>query len=178
MAVELSTVIQKDQYIPFLIAQKIKTKVEFHNKWQPLSADYQQHMQQIAPFMPFSACLVDNALFKNMNLVPIAVLQHFSEVVLNNLINKTVYPSTVHKQLQDSFIGSSFNYKQAQTTEQESKSWRLWHNNLNYDQFGAPFQLCFRLNEATSNHGIDWGLEVLLQAKVDPSFMMTCGVRF
>jgi SNF2 family DNA or RNA helicase len=172
MAVELSTVIQKDQYIPFLIAQKIKTKVEFHNKWQPLSADYQQRMRQIAPFMPFSACLVDDALFKNMNLVPIAVLQHFSEVVLNNLINGTVYPNTVHKQLQDSFIGSSFNYKQAQSTEQEWKSWRLWHNNLNYDQFGAPFQLCFRLNEATSNHGTDWGLEVLLQAKVDPSFMI------
>ena len=48
----------------------------------------------------------------------------------------------------------------------------MWHNNLNSDQFGAPFQLCFRINEATSNHGIDWGLEVLLQVKVDPSFMI------
>ena len=172
MAAELSAVIQKDQYIPFLIAQKIKTKVEFHNKWQPLSADYQQRLGQIAPLMPFSACLVDESVHKNTDLVPIAVLQHFSEVVLNNLINSTAYPNTVHKQLQDSFIGSSFNSGQLQASEQEWKSWRLWHNNLNYDQFGSPFQLCFRLNEATSGNGIDWGLEVLLQAKVDPSFMI------
>tara|TARA_R110000868_G_scaffold56267_1_gene174276 strand:+ start:52 stop:714 length:663 start_codon:yes stop_codon:yes gene_type:complete len=53
MAAELSTVIQKDQYIPFLIAQKVKKKIEFHSKWQPLSADYQQRLRQIAPLMPF-----------------------------------------------------------------------------------------------------------------------------
>jgi len=172
MATELSRVIQKDQYIPFLIAQKTKAKIEFHSKWQPLSADYQQRLRQIAPLMPFSACLADNALHKNTDLVPLAVLQHFSEVVLNQLINSTLYPNTVQKQLQNSFIGSSFNFAQAQASEQEWKSWRLWHNNLNYDQFGSPFYLCFRLNEATSSNGIDWGLEVLLQAKADPSFML------
>jgi SNF2 family DNA or RNA helicase len=172
MAAELSTLIQKDQYIPFLIAQKIKTKVAFHTKWQPLSAEYQQRLRQIAPLMPFSACMADDTLHKNTDLVPIALLQHFSEVVLNELINSTAYPNTVHKQLQGSFIANSFNFAQAQASEQEWKSWRLWHNNLNYDQFGSHFQLCFRLNEATSSNGIDWGLEVLLQAKADPSFMI------
>ena len=173
MAAELSHVIQKDQYIPFLIAQKVKTKTAFHSKWQPLSADYQQRLQQIAPLMPFSACLSDHALHKNADLVPIAVLQHFSEVVLNQQINSTSYPNTVHKQLQDSFIGSSLNYYcQRQVSEHEWKLWRVWHNNLNYDQFGSPFQLCFRLNEATSSNGVDWGLEILLQAKSDPSFMI------
>ena len=174
MAAELSTLIQKDQYIPFLIAQKVKTKVAFHTKWQPLSAEYQQRLGQIAPLMPFSACMADEALQKNTDLVPIALLQHFSEVVLNELINSTAYPNTVHKQLQGSFIANSFNFSPTQTpvSEPQWKSWRLWHNNLNYDQFGSPFQLCFRLNEATSSNGIDWGLEVLLQAKADPSFMI------
>jgi len=123
MAAELSALIQKDQYIPFLIAQKIKTKVAFHTKWQPLSADYQQRLRQIAPLMPFSACLVDEALHKNTDLVPLAVLQHFSEVLLNNVINSTAYPNTVFKQLQNSFIGSSLNYGQTQASEQEWKSW-------------------------------------------------------
>jgi SNF2 family DNA or RNA helicase len=172
MAAELSHVIQKDQYIPFLVAQKVKSKIEFHSKWQPLSANYQQRLQKIAPLMPFSACLPDDSLHKNANLVPIAVLQHFSEVVLNQLINYTIYPNTVHKQLQKSFIGRSFNYRQPQVSNDEWKSWRVWHNNLSYDQFGSPFQLCFRLNEATSSSGINWGLEVLLQAKDDHSFMI------
>ena len=172
MAAELSRVIQKDQYIPFLIAQKIKTTTEFHHKWQPMSADYQQRLQKIAPLMPFSACLADDLLHKNAELVPIALLKHFSEVVLNQVINSTIYPTTVHKQLQDSFIGSSLNFSQPQVSEKQWKSWQLWHNNLQYDQFGSPFQLCFRLNEATSSNGIDWSLEVLLQAKADPSFTL------
>jgi len=172
MAKELSYVIQQDQYIPFLIAQKVNKKTQFHSKWQPMSADYQQRLQKIAPLMPFSACLADYFLDKDVELDPLAVLQHFSEVTLNHLIGNTRYPNTVHKQLQDSFIESSLNVTQAQVSEDEWKAWRLWHNNLNYDQFGAPFQLCFRLNEATSNNGLDWGLEVLLQAKTDPSFMI------
>lgn len=172
MATELSQIIVKDQYIPFLVAQKIKAKTEFHAKWQPLSANYQQRLQQIAPLMPFSACLADQTLSKKADLVPVAVLQHFSEVVLNQVIQGTVYPNTVHKPLQGSFIGSSLSVEPPQVSEAQWKAWRVWHNNLNYDQFGAPFQLCFRLNEASSAKGTDWGLEVLLQAKADPSFMI------
>lgn len=172
MAVELSFIIKKDQYIPFLIAKKVKTKTEFHSKWQPLSANYQQRLQQIAPLMPFSASLADGSLHKNTDLLPIAVLQHFSEVVLNQQISSTAYPNTVHKQLQKSFIGNSLNVNQQPISEQEWILWQVWHNNLNYDQFGSPFQLCFRLNEATSNNGVDWSLEILLQAKADPSFMI------
>lgn len=171
MAAELSAVIQKDQYVPFLIAHK-NPKVEFHSKWQPLSADYQQRLRHIAPLMPFSACLAGDSLYSNSEVEPVAVLQHFSEVVLNGLVNDTLYPNTIQKKLQHSFIGSSFNYSQPHTTEQEWKSWRLWHNNLSYDQFGAPFHLCFKLNEATSTNANDWGLEVLLQAKDDPSFLL------
>jgi len=178
MAAELSNMIKNDHYIPFIVAQKVAKKTRFHSKWQPLSADYQQRLQQIAPLMPFSASLVDPALPKNLQLEPIGVLQHFSEVLLNGLISDTNYPNTVHKQLQDSFIESSLDIIQADISEQEWigeqewKSWRVWHNNLNYDQFGSPFNLCFRLNEATSSKGDDWGLEVLLQAKADLSFMI------
>jgi len=148
MATELSYVIQQDQYIPFLIAQKVNKKTQFQSKWQPMSADYQQRLQKIAPLMPFSACFTDHLLDKDLALDPLAVLQHFSEVTLNHLIGSTRYPNTVHKQLQDSFIESSLNFTQAQVSEEQWKAWRLWHNNLNYDQFGAPFQLCFRLKEA------------------------------
>lgn len=150
----------------------MKTKTEFHSKWQPLSANYQQRLQQIAPLMPFSASLADGSLHKNTDLLPIAVLQHFSEVVLNQQISSTAYPNTVHKQLQKSFIGNSLNVNQQPISEQEWILWQVWHNNLNYDQFGSPFQLCFRLNEATSNNGVDWSLEILLQAKAIPSFMI------
>ncbi|NQY64667.1 MAG: DEAD/DEAH box helicase [Alteromonadaceae bacterium] len=180
MGTELSQVIKQDQYIPFLIAQKVRRQTEFHSKWQPLSADYQQRLQQIAPLMPFSACLPNHTLLlDSVELDPITVLQHFSEVVLNHIISCTSYPNTVYKQLQGSFIESNISLGLAQPritepqiTQQDWKSWQLWHNNLHYDQFGSPFQLCFRLNEATSSNGVDWGLEVLLQAKVDPSFMI------
>ncbi len=172
MATELSHMIKQDQYIPFIVAQKVKKKTYFYSQWQPLSAEYQQRLQQIAPLMPFSACLPDCALAENVQIEPLAVLQHFSEVLLNALISDTDYPQTVHKKLQDSFIENSLNLNQANISEQEWKSWRLWHNNLNYDQFGSPFYLCFRLNEASSSSGNDWSLEVLLQAKSDLSFMV------
>lgn len=173
MASELSQMIKQDQYIPFVVAQKENKKTHFHSKWQPLSSDYQQRLQQIAPLMPFSASLADSTLPKGMQLDAMGVLAHFSEVLLNTLINGTRYPNTVHKKLQDNFIGNSLDTT-ATTGIDKPKwtSWRVWHNNLNYDQFGSPFNLCFRLVEATTIHGDDWGLEVLLQAKTDLSFMV------
>ena len=172
MAVELSQVIQNDQYIPFLIAQKVKKKTYFHSRWQPLSVNYQQRLQEMSNLMPFCACLPDPTLPKTWQLDPLAILQHFSEVVLNDLIVDTHYPNTVHKQFQDSFIENSLDLVENPIDEQQWKDWRVWYNNLSYDQFGSPFSLCFRLNEASSSNGSDWGLEVLLQAKSDPSFMI------
>ena len=167
MAYELSHIIKRDQYIPTLIAQKDKEGVNYYSKWEPLSSDYQNRLKTIADYMPLSACIGNFASFE-----PESAIQHFSEAGLTNFIAQTTYPQKTYKSFEGTFIEQSLDFKKFRLSEEIWKDWKLWKNNLSYDQFGAPFQICFRLNSASGEEGADWGLEVLMQSKEDPSFMI------
>ncbi|MDC0534978.1 DEAD/DEAH box helicase [Francisellaceae bacterium] len=167
MADEMSRVIQADQYIPSVVAHKKASKITYHTKWQPVSSHYQQRLKQISACMPFSACLGNFILIE-----PHSVLKHFSEVALTNMIAQTMFPQKSYKLVEGSFIEQCLDVTTCHIDESIWKAWKLWQNNLAYDQFGAPFQVCFRLNSATDKEQEDWSLEVLLQSKEDPSFMI------
>ncbi len=167
MAYELSHIIKHDQYIPSLIAEKTKTGVSYYSKWQPISSKYQRRLTKIADYMPLSGCIGD---FTSME--PESVLNHFSEAILTNFIAQTAYPQKTYKMFEGTFIEQSLDFKQFDLSKGIWKDWKLWKNNLAYDQFGSPFQICFRLNAASSENGTDWGLEILMQSKEDLSFMI------
>jgi len=167
MAYELSYIIKRDQYIPSVIAEKFAKGINYYSKWQPMSSVYQQRLQQAAKCMPYSACLGDFSAYDTTS-----ALQHFSEAGLTNFIAQTVYPQKTYKMFEGTFIEQSLDCSKCYMSEDIWKDWKLWQNNLAYDQFGSPFQICFRLNSAQTEDGEGWGLETLLQSKEDPSFMI------
>lgn len=167
MTNEMSRVIQADQYIPSIMAYKQGSKISYHSKWQPISSQYQQRLKQISMCMPYAACLGNF-----ISVEPHSVLTHFSEVAVTNMIAQTVFPQKAYKQVEGNFIEQCMYAKTCHIDESIWKEWKLWQNNLSYDQFGAPFQICFRLNAALNGQQENWSLEVLLQSKEDPSFMI------
>lgn len=167
MAYELSHIINQDQYIPALIAQKIKNKTQYHSKWQMLSSQYEQRLEMIAEHMPFSACLGNFSYFE-----PQSALRHFSDVMLNTLVDATPYTQKNLKSVEHTFIEKALSHHHVSIDDQTYKKWKQWQNNLEYDQFGADFQLCFKLHQASDQDQNNWGLELLLQSKTDPSFMI------
>ncbi|HAU0031601.1 TPA: DEAD/DEAH box helicase [Legionella pneumophila] len=170
VGLELSKLINKDHYIPAFVAKKDKNRTEYYAKWQSLSHDYQKKLSILADKMPLSACLSETLINQ-----PFSVLNHFTEVTLNTLLNSTSYTKQLEKLTEDSCIELHLKgaMKSIALSESVWKDWKSWKNNLDYDQFGAPFYVCFRLNEPDKHEAAIWTIEVLLQAKSDPSFMIT-----
>jgi hypothetical protein len=166
---ELGQLIKKDYYIPAFSVKKHEKEIEFYGKWQIISQEYQKKLLVFANKMPLSACLSDTLINQ-----PLSVLSHFSEVSLNKLINATSYTKQLAKFTENSCIEQHFKdlKKPILLTESEWKNWKSWKNNLQYDQFGIPFYICFRLNEPRNSEIEIWTIEVILQAKNDPSFMI------
>lgn len=166
---ELSGLIKKDHYIPAFVAKKEKNRIEYYAKWQSLSHDYQKKLSVLADKMPLSACLSETVINQ-----PFSVLNHFSEVTLNKLLSTTPYTKQLEKLMEDSCIEPHLKgiTKPIAVSDGIWKDWKSWKNNLDYDQFGAPFYVCFRLNEPDKGDDAIWTIEVLLQAKSDPSFMV------
>jgi SNF2 family DNA or RNA helicase len=167
MGYELSQVIKHDLYIPALVTQIEKRKVIYHTKWQAVSSAYHERLNMIAEGMPLSACLGDFSQFNALS-----ALHHFSDVQLYEFIGHTQYSQKNYKMVENTFITQALNQESLTSIDEEYKAWKLWQNNLVYDQFGVAFQLCFKLIEASDAAASDWGLELLLQSKKDPSFMM------
>lgn len=168
LAKELGTIIKKDQFIPVLVAKKQNKKITYFSKWQPCSSNFELRLEKIANFMPYSACLGQFSAFNQA-----AALKHFSEVSLTHLIASTCYTKKLLKCFGDTFLEQSLNLDSFTLPESVWKEWKMWANNLSYDQFGAPFQLCFKLNSATNEKGDNWTLVILIQSKIEPSFMIS-----
>lgn len=169
---ELTAVIKTDQYVPSIIANK-KNKSSYFSKWQVLSSEFENKLEAAASIMPGSACLGEFAAFDKAGC-----LKQFSEVCLNYLITNTLYTKKLYKDCSDTLIEKCLTPGELSTSKDLWLLWKQWQNNLSYDQFGAPFQLCIRLNSASSLQGDNWSLEVLMQSKQAPSFMVNISQYF
>jgi len=165
---QLSHVIKRDLYVPALVAQKLGQKTQYHTKWEIMSPDYNAGLAVLAKHMPYSACLGE---FKQFT--PQSGLQHFSDVVLQRLIFNTKFSQKHYKSVENTCIEECLGHPSSAIIEDDYKAWQLWYNNLSYEQHGAAFTLCFKLIEATDKKGNNWGIELLLQSKQDPSFMVS-----
>jgi SNF2 family DNA or RNA helicase len=164
---ELSKVVKQQQFIPAIVANK-KRNISYYTKWTSVSSEYKNSLKKLSNAMPYSAFCSENISKTDR----FSILNHFSEVVLTELISATTYTQKIEKNFSDTFIGHavSGSMKAIPMEDEVWKEWKLWKNNLEYDQFGALFNLVFQLNSATDSFGTDWNLEILLQSKNDPSF--------
>jgi SNF2 family DNA or RNA helicase len=160
----VASCIKKDQYIPEIIIEQSNNR--YHTKWSFISEDLATLIKQQATIMPFSASL--NTQFPDRE----SLLAHYAEQTLSQLISITQMPQRIHKLVENTFIDQALVGKHIPKDEYTWKECRLWRNNLMYEQLGAAFNLCFKLNEAKDQSGDDWSLEILLQSKEEPSFLI------
>lgn len=162
--------IKQAQYVPDFIIEKNKLHPKYYHKWSFISSKLTEILKQQASMMPYSAYISADFNFNKSD-----VLNHYADNILNNLITNTATTGKIHKLVDGSIIADTLNLGTPTIDEEMWKQWKLWRNNLTYDQFGAPFQICFRLNAAQSKEGDDWNIEILMQAKDNPSFMVNAG---
>ncbi len=172
-ASELAQVVNNDQYIPSIVATKAKSKIKYYRKWQPFSFDFEKKLQALSETMPLSCCLS-----KQTFLDRLGVLKHFSESTLNKLIVTTPYSNKLLNDCKESLVEKMISKTELEITEKEYTKWRMWKNNLSYDWQDASFTICIRLNSASSDEADDWSLDVLMQSKKDPSFIISISDYF
>ena len=170
---ELSEVINNDQYIPYIVAKKETSKIRYYRKWQPFSFDFDKKLKTLAQVMPFSGCLSGNKFVDRYTL-----LKHFSESTLNKLILATRFSNKFYNDCKGTIIEKMLNSATLEINEEEYTKWQAWKNNLSHDQYGAPFNVCIRLNSARDDNSNNWSLEVLMQSHKDPSFIISISDYF
>ena len=158
--------IKKNQYIPELVAEDAK-ETKYHTRWGLISSEFHETIRKQVDIMPYSAFFC-----KSLDYDRRGVIEHYANNVLNQLIKHTPITNRLHKLVEGTFVDDALTLSTSNQNEGAWKQWKLWRNNLSYDQFGSPFQLCFRLNAARDERGDDWSLEILMQSKDQPSFMV------
>ncbi len=170
---EIAHVINNDQYIPSIVATEEKSKIKYYRKWQPFSFDFEKKLKTLAEGMPLSSCLSGQKRVDRLG-----VLKNFSESTLNKLIITSTYSNKLYNDCKDTLVEKMLNKIELEITEEEYKKWRVWKNNLSHDLYGSPFNICIRLNSASSDESHDWSLEVLMQSQKDPSFVISISDYF
>ncbi|MDF1757835.1 MAG: DEAD/DEAH box helicase [Legionellaceae bacterium] len=173
VGLELSSVINNDQYIPAIVATKDKSKIKYYNKWQTLSYDFDKKLKALAQAMPFSGCLSGQSLVDRFS-----VLKNFSESTLNKIVLTTAFSNKLYKDCKDTLVEKILNKSASDITEEEYIKWLTWKNNLSHEQYGSSFNVCIRLNSATNNESDDWSLEILMQSHKDPSHIVSISDYF
>ena len=167
---DFSLVVQKDNYIPAIVAVKNGRTPRYKNKWEIVSAEFDTQLQQLANAMPISACLGDFSGYDKRS-----ALHHVSDVLINQLLTMTPFSQKNYKDVAGTAIEGCL--PQARKTEPITnvewiEGWADWRAQLQHEQFGAQFDLCFRLIEALNEHSNNWALTLQLQSQKDPSIFV------
>ena len=73
----MKQVIEKDQYLPVIQAEKVKTKTRLYRHWKIISPAYEALIEQSVKAMPFACSQTYQAE---------SLLRHFAEVIVNQII--------------------------------------------------------------------------------------------
>lgn len=172
-AQELTNIIKYDQYTPLIVATKEKKTVKYFRKYHPLSSELDNKIQVLAKAMPISA-YIGNMFSSNKE----ELMKHFNEYMLTQLIETTTYSKKLLNDAKDTTFAQMLESRVLDINESEYIKWQNWTNNLSHDLYGAPFNICFRLNSATDEGRNDWSLEILMQSKKDLSYNVPIGEYF
>jgi len=190
----LKGMIARDQYIPALKYRALalapaggkKTKkparepeFELYPAWELLSDTYETTIQRAVPAIP-GVCTAGLNSLDNLALFDKeALLRHFSESLLHDIVIGTPFTAKFDQQLADTLLYQCvYPYRPARVqAPAESlatyKHWLSWRTNLTRAQMEAGFTLCFRLEEAPSNEPDHWQLHFLVAARHDPSLKLS-----
>ncbi|MBL6985855.1 MAG: DEAD/DEAH box helicase [Methylobacter sp.] len=168
----LKQVLAKDQYIPLLLSRKTGKKTELYRRWQALSSSYEGLIQSAISLMPL-AC--------SQQYQPEALLRHFAEVVLNELLSAAALdmPQVFTKRIQGDFLATILLTKQTalplrscEQLPEEFIYWQQWQQKLMGTQTQSSFQLGLQLLEADADAVDQWRLVFFLSSHKDPSLKL------
>ena len=179
---DFSHVVKKDDYIPAIVAVSndqtsrdnnitiTDRNITYRNKWEIVSAEFNAQLKRLAHAMPISACLGNFSGYDKE-----AALHHVTDVLINELIAGTSFSQKTNKEIMDTAIDGCFiGYDKSNIVKNKDwiNGWANWRAQLQYEQFGADFDLCFRLIEAEDEQLNDWAIALQMQSKKDPSFFI------
>ncbi len=184
-------IMAKDQYIPALKYQAISStptkskrakndsSFELHPAWELLSDAYETTIQRYVAAMP-GVCTAglnspDGAALFDKG----ALLRHFSECLLHNIVTGTPFTAKFDQQIAGTLLyGGVYPYRPALPQSpadalQDYKHWLAWRANLTRVHTEAGFTLCFRLEEASLADTDKWRLHFLVASRRDPSLKLS-----
>ena len=153
-------------------------RLEFYPAWDILSDRYETDLERFAAAMPPAARAAADAPAKTPCLwEAIALLRHFSESCLHELISTTLLPAVFLRKLNGTLISHCVirSYERGpgplDIPEQLYRQWLQWRHRLADMGEGTPFALGFQLIEAEQEDD-RWYVNFLVADKVDPSWKL------
>jgi len=168
----LKQFIEKDQYIPVVLAEKDKTKSKLYRCWKIISPAYENLIEHSVKSMPLACSQTYQAE---------SLLRHFAEVTVNQIIESSVQklPQVFTKKLQSDFLETILLEQQtdkpiktASKVPEEFQQWHQWQQKFLQSQQKSVLQLGFQLDEADAEHIDNWRLNFILCSHKDPSFKL------
>lgn len=168
----LKQFIEKDQYIPVVLAEKVKTKTKLYRCWKIISPVYENLIEQSVKAMPLACSQTYQAE---------PLLRHFAEVTVNQIIESSLLklPQVFSKKLQYDFLETILLEQQTESpirtatkVPEEFQQWHQWQQKFLQSQQKSVLQLGFQLDEADAEQIDNWQLSFLLCSHKDPSFKL------
>ncbi len=164
-------VINKDQYLPGLLRSKGTrgSAAPLYRTWQIVSPGYETLLAEAVKQIPV-AC--------SQQFEPLSLLRHFSEVTLNETLDRASdkIPLSFNKKLADSLLQSfchpSRRLDVAETLPAELGQWHRWQQKITGQGLESHIQLCFRLDEASSEQQDDWSIHFVVASRQQPAFKL------
>lgn len=189
----LKGIIIKDQYIPALKlrnspleGRKNAKGFEIYPAWELISDQYESSIRKYLPHMP-AVCLAGSNIKRNhVSLYSKeALLRHFSENMLHEIISHTPFTSQIDKHTTGTFINQCLNIRssaaignsvaiasiQSEKALEDYKKWLHWKNRFAITSNNAGFNLCFKLTEADGEKDA-WFIDFIISSKNDPSLKL------
>jgi len=183
----IEELLHKDRYIPALKYREHPPTTSKNKKtapgeqiypgWEIISQAYETNIQKYLNHLPL---VCTGGL--NTTDAPIefydkeTLLRHFSECLLHDYVANTPIPGTFEKKIANSrLLTGCLNLQNSSIPWTDSqalaiyKQWQTWKQKLVAAQNNSAFQLCFQLQEASTQTPDRWYLKFLVAAKQDPS---------
>ncbi|WP_346293332.1 DEAD/DEAH box helicase [Sphaerothrix gracilis] len=191
-------VILRDQYIPALKyrelagsrktakkSAKSKSKTqkspefEIYPGWELIGDRYESTLQTYLEYMP----LVCTAGFAGPQEAPrfydpAALLRHFSEYLLHDIVTRTPTTNAFDKKIDGSLIqhclrpSASHPPWKTPTALEQYQQWQAWRDRIRRSQTAAPFHVCFQLQEPPKPED-PWQIQFQVAPKDDPSLRIS-----
>lgn len=191
-AQQLRNVIRQHQFLPVMKCHQPagkKARLSIDTGWSPVGSLYERGLQEFAAAMPGICTTVSSQAPKQATppnqpsgWEAVALLRHFSEQQLEELVTSTSITKQVLQQLGDSWLLDAAGYTvsgirkmlgaDSGLTDEQWQQWYAWQRGIVGQTQDAGFVLGLRLHPADSGANTDWWLGFFVESSHDPSLKM------